>query len=208
MSEETCTCCGAIIPESRQVCRACEIKAEVTTSMSVSSEECKEHGLPDGGSRTEFETGAVRDIQTSKGRRDLLPLDVIGRIMEAKEVINSQKSFVFKAIECFKTYGEYDSLYVAISEFCKIRYDNDYTQMYLDLAQHFEAGAKKYGDNNWQKGIPTRYYIASAVGHYLKWLRGDTDEAHDRAFVWNLICCIWTCIHMPELNDYGKKDEP
>jgi hypothetical protein len=25
----------------------------------------------------------------------------------------------------------------------------------------------------------------------LKWRRGDKDEPHDRAFVWNLMCCIW-----------------
>ena len=34
-----------------------------------------------------------------------------------------------------------------------------------------------------------------AVRHYLKWLRGDTDEPHDRGVVWNLLCCIWTVKH-------------
>ena len=34
--------------------------------------------LPDSGDRTEFESGAVRDIQAGKGRCDLLPLDVVG----------------------------------------------------------------------------------------------------------------------------------
>ena len=67
------------------------------------------------------------------------------------------------------------------------------------------AGALKYGENNWQKGIPTHCYVDSAVRHYLKFLRGDKDEPHDRAFIWNLLCCIWTCEHMPELNDYGKE---
>lgn len=33
MSEETCTCCGAVIPEGRQVCRVCEIKAEEGITM-------------------------------------------------------------------------------------------------------------------------------------------------------------------------------
>ena len=207
MSEETCTCCGAVIPEGRQVCRACEIKAEVTTSMSVSSEECKEHGLPDGGSRTEFDTGAVRDIQTNKGRRDLLPLDIIGEHLHLRG-IEFIRQLIFDDIELFKNTGNRKHLYNVMDHFCAIRYSGDYTQMYLELAQHFEAGAKKYGDSNWKKGIPTRYYIASATGHYLKWLRGDTDEPHDRAFVWNLICCIWTCIHKPELNDYGKKEKP
>jgi hypothetical protein len=63
--------------------------------------------------------------------------------------------------------------------------------MFLEVAKHFEEGAKKYGENNWQKGIPVHCYIDSAVRHYLKWLRGDKDEPHDRAFVWNIMCCIW-----------------
>jgi hypothetical protein len=73
------------------------------------------------------------------------------------------------------------------------------------VSKHFEEGCKKYGERNWQKGIPTHCYIDSAVRHYLKWLRGDTDEPHDRAFAWNLLCCIWTCEHMPELNEYAKE---
>lgn len=76
----------------------------------------------------------------------------------------------------------------------------------LEVAKHFEDGAKKYGENNWQKGIPVKCYIDSAVRHYLKYLRGDTDEPHDRAFVWNILCCIWTCKHKPELNDYKKEN--
>ena len=59
-----------------------------------------------------------------------------------------------------------------------------------------EEGALKYGENNWQKGIPESSYIDSAVRHYLKWLRGDDDEQHDRAFVWNIMCLIWTHEHI------------
>ena len=28
------------------------------------------------------------------------------------------------------------------------------------------------------------------------WLRGDDDERHDRAFVWNIMCPIWTHEHI------------
>ena len=80
---------------------------------------------------------------------------------------------------------------------------DDFESMFLDVAKHFEEGAKKYGESNWQKGSPARCYIDSAVRHLLKYERGDDDEPHDRAFVWNLMCCIWTCIHKPELNDYA-----
>ena len=80
-----------------------------------------------------------------------------------------------------------------------------WSDMLLEVAKHFEEGAKKYGENNWQKGIPVKRYIDSGVRHYLKFLHGDKDEPHDRAFCWNIICAIWTCMHKPELNDYAKE---
>lgn len=57
-------------------------------------------------------------------------------------------------------------------------------------------------ENNWQKGIPVHCYIDSALRHFLKFVRGDRDEPHDRAFVWNLLCCAWTMKHIPELDDF------
>jgi hypothetical protein len=32
----------------------------------------------------------------------------------------------------------------------------------------------------------------------MKWRRGDNDEFHNRAFVWNILCCIWEV-------DYGEE---
>ena len=37
--------------------------------------------IKDSGSRREFGTGAVRDIQEGKGRCDLMPLDVVGTVL-------------------------------------------------------------------------------------------------------------------------------
>ena len=74
----------------------------------------------------------------------------------------------------------------------------------LEVSKHFEEGAKKYGEYNWQKGIPVHCYIDSAVRHYLKWVRGDKDEPHNRAFVWNLLCCIWTITNKPEREEVDK----
>ena len=34
-----------------------------------------------------------------------------------------------------------------------------------------------------------------AIRHYLKWERGDKDERHDRAVLWNLACLVWTIKH-------------
>lgn len=148
--------------------------------------------IKDSGERREFATGAVRDIQEGKGRCDLLPLDVVN------------EDVVFKAIENFKRTADTVHLRVALAN---CGFFPDLPTMLLEVSKHFEAGAEKYGEYNWQKGIPTHCYIDSGVRHYLKHKRGDTDEPHDRAFVWNILCCIWTCIHKPELNDYRKEDD-
>jgi hypothetical protein len=155
----------------------------------------------DSGTRREFETGAVRDIQEGKGRCDLMPLDVVGSVL--------CDDYVLKHISKFQLTGDTGFLCNAL---CTAWADEDIKMfdsnktMFLEVAKHFEEGAKKYGEYNWQKGIPTHCYIDSAVRHYLKYLRGDTDEPHDRAFVWNILCCIWTCKHKPELNDYAKQE--
>lgn len=157
--------------------------------------------IKDSGERHVFSTGAIRDIQKGRGRCDLLPLDVVGHLMY-------DDSLVFQIYE-FTNDGDPEHLITALEIASN---GNGYpwlkfTDMLLEVSIQFEGGAEKYEENNWQKGIPTHCYIDSAVRHYLKWLRGDTDEPHDRAFVWNILCCIWTCKHKPEMNDYGKDDE-
>jgi hypothetical protein len=62
----------------------------------------------------------------------------------------------------------------------------------IRLAQHFEEGAVKYGDDNWRKGIPLRRFADSALRHLCKFLRGDRDEPHLIAAVWNLACLYET----------------
>lgn len=140
--------------------------------------------IKDSGDRTEFETGAVRDMREGKGRCDLMPLDVVATCANDN---------VLEAICRFKIchYKDFQHLYVTLELVSDTMFPNRET-MFLEVAKHFEEGAKKYGENNWQKGIPVWCYVDSAVRHYLKWKRGDKDEPHDRAFVWNIMCCIWT----------------
>jgi hypothetical protein len=152
----------------------------------------------DSGNRREFETGAVRDIQEGKGRCDLLPLDVVAYMTDDR---------ILADLDEFQKDSDIDHLVAALRCFNIMNWEPRVSTMFLEVAKHFEAGCKKYGENNWRKGIPTHCYIDSAVRHYLKWLRADEDEPHDRAFCWNILCCIWTCRHHPELNDYAKKEE-
>ena len=154
--------------------------------------------IKDSGERRVFETGAVRDITENKGRCDLMPLDVMAEHMEDSILL-----FIYQ----FTTNGNPGHLYRVLDEAPGRLRLGDRHNMYLEAAKHFEEGAKKYGENNWQKGLPLNCYIDSAVRHYLKYLHGDKDEPHDRAFCWNVMCAIWTCKHKPELNDYAKKGE-
>lgn len=148
--------------------------------------------IKDSGERREFESGAVRDMQEGKGRCDLLPLDVASVFFYSDDILWQ--------INLFRLTGDTKHLYGALDFFCIARYKNSKETMLLEVAKHFEEGAKKYGENNWQKGLPPSCYIDSAIRHYLKCSRGDDDEPHDRAFIWNLMCCIWEV-------DYHVKDK-
>lgn len=104
--------------------------------------------IKDSGDRTEFNTGAVRDMHDGKGRFDLLPMCVLMR-----------------------------------------------------LARHYEAGAKKYSDRNWEKGIPAHSFADSAMRHLVKYMDGWDDEDHLIAAIWNLCGLAWTEEKKPEMMD-------
>lgn len=104
--------------------------------------------IRDSGERTEFPSGAVRDLHEGKGRFDLLPMCVLIR-----------------------------------------------------LAKHYEAGALKYSDRNWEKGIPAHSFADSALRHLVKYLDGQNDEDHLIAAIWNLCGLAWTEERRPDMMD-------
>jgi hypothetical protein len=152
--------------------------------------------LKDSGERREFSTGAVRDMGEGKGRCDLLPLEVIAECCPR----NGYQDDVLLNIERYIRSGNLMSLNTALQVF-NIHHWNDYPTMILEVSHQYEDGMQKYGERNWEKGINLHCYIDSAVRHYLKFLRGDDDEPHDRAFCWNILCAIWTHKNKPELID-------
>ena len=156
--------------------------------------------IVDGGDRQTFDTGAVREPSTGKGRCDLLPFSVI---CDLDDLPN--KGFYDSLIEFMDTPCESNLRGVA-NELIYIRGTQIEDQL-LKLAVHFEKGAAKYGDNNWQKGIPVSRYVDSAVRHYLKSRRGDTDEDHASACLWNLLCGVWTIRYRPEMLDLKGGNE-
>lgn len=151
----------------------------------------------DSGDRTQFESGAVRDMREGKGRCDLAPVAVAARVFSDPVLAPREYDVNLDDISKFQNTNKTCYLYYVLRRFA-LRHFGSFETMLLEVAKHFEEGAKKYGENNWQKGIPTKCYIDSAIRHYLKWRRGDNDEPHDRAFCWNLMCCIWEV-------DYGEE---
>jgi hypothetical protein len=113
--------------------------------------------LKDSGQREVMPTGSVRDVQTGKGRYDLLPMHAIER-----------------------------------------------------LAQTYEKGAAKYGDDNWRKGQPTRRTASSALRHLCKYVQGHRDEDHLAQAMWNIAAILETQYMIsegllpPELDDLPR----
>lgn len=68
------------------------------------------------------------------------------------------------------------------------------------LAQHYENGAAKYGDRNWEKGQPLSRYMDSLIRHAYCLMSGLEDEDHASAIAWN----AFAFIHTKELIKHGK----
>lgn len=163
----------------------------------------------DSGERREFSSGAVRDIAEGKGRMDLLPLDVLSAFMLYNIAyappynLSNVYYYLWKFMQC----GDRDILFSILNSFVMEHYDNTESAI-LDLSIHYEQGAKKYKERNWEKGIPAHCYVDSALRHATKLSRGDTDEPHNRAFMWNILGLLWTITNKPECNDllYAQKE--
>ena len=170
--------------------------------------------IKDSGDRTEFDTGAVRDMHEGKGRCDLLPLEEVCGLIHHEQVgdvmlTGTPLLLLDQYLKSIRSgsdaWIDEHIFYCALIRFAK-QNKWDVPTMLLEASVHFEQGAAKYGEYNWQKGIPAHSYVDSAIRHYLKWLRGDDDERHDRAFVWNMLCLMWTLKNRPECNDLKESD--
>jgi hypothetical protein len=84
------------------------------------------------------------------------------------------------------------------------------------LAEVYERGAAKYGDRNYEQGIPLSRYLDSALRHTFQLLEGKKDEDHAAQAAWNLLAYIATeemiardilpaiLGDMPDYTDYRK----
>lgn len=81
------------------------------------------------------------------------------------------------------------------------------------LARVYEEGAKKYGDHNYQKGIPLSRYLDSCERHLNNLKAGEPTEDHALQAVWNLFSYVWTLAEieggrLPKSLDDRPKPEP
>jgi hypothetical protein len=80
----------------------------------------------------------------------------------------------------------------------------------LRLAMHYQHGAEKYCDRNWEKSMPMSRYVNSAMRHLVKYLGGDRCEDHLAAVAWNVFALmdheerIERGLISPDVNDLPK----
>jgi hypothetical protein len=67
------------------------------------------------------------------------------------------------------------------------------------VGEHLRKGAEKYDERNWEKGMPFSRLVASAYRHLLEFQKGDTEEDHLSAIIFN----IQAIIHFQET---GRKE--
>ena len=75
--------------------------------------------IKDSGDRTQFSTGAVRDMREGKGRCDLMPLEVVCHMFTDNPY---DEEPIIHSIEDFQSTENTDYLYDAIVNFCNKQY--------------------------------------------------------------------------------------
>src|SRR5258706_16469533 len=84
----------------------------------------------------------------------------------------------------------------------KGRFDLIPYQGMIRLARHYEAGAKKYSDRNWEKGMNISRYVDAALRHLFKYVAGWNDEDHLAAVAWNVFSIMHHEHSLPEFQDF------
>ena len=69
-----------------------------------------------------------------------------------------------------------------------------------EVARACAEGAAKYGDWNWEKGMPVNDLLNHVLAHIYKFLGGDRSEPHLGHAAWGMIAAIHSHELWPELN--------
>jgi hypothetical protein len=95
---------------------------------------------------------------------------------------------------------EYDTGAVRSGDCEQTRYDLISPIGLERLAQTYAEGAAKFGEFNWENGMPVTDLLNHAIAHIYKFLRGDRAEDHLAHAAWNLLGAIHSLDMWPELN--------
>jgi hypothetical protein len=68
-------------------------------------------------------------------------------------------------------------------------------------AKTYAEGAAKYGDYNWEKGMPAHDLLNHAIRHIYKFLGGDRSEDHLPHAMWGVAAAIHSLALWPDLNN-------
>lgn len=159
--------------------------------------------IKDSGNRTDFENGAVREIRDDNGRCDLLPLKQVAMLFDDNYIVRT----ALEGIDDYIYNGKKDGIISALKAFCKMECRDSMPEMILMVSHHYKDALSKYPERNWEKGLPTHSFVDSGVRHLLKIARGDQDEPHNNAFIWNMLGILWNDEHHPELVDMPFVDK-
>lgn len=87
------------------------------------------------------------------------------------------------------------------------RYDLLSTFATRRKAIHYEAGAEKYSDRNWEGGIAYSKCVDSLKRHLDQWIEGKTDEDHLAAVgFWSDALLHFTSLNRNDLDDRPTYD--
>lgn len=75
------------------------------------------------------------------------------------------------------------------------------------LARTYAEGAKKFGANNWENGMPVTDLLNHGIAHIFTWLDGDRSEDHLAHAAWNILGAIHSLERWPELNQGLLRDK-
>jgi hypothetical protein len=146
--------------------------------------------------RETFSSGAVRDKVDY--RYDLMSPHIVSWYLNDDYLLQLAETLLYYAHPRSLKDNLQDAILDKLNEFCGAGKWN-VPHLY---AQALHEGASKYGERNYEAGIPESNLVNHALFHLFKLNEGDTSENHLSHLVWN----VMTIIHFRE-QDNEKKGE-
>lgn len=102
----------------------------------------------------------------------------------------------------FEEAKRYDAGKTSLSDFDTF-FDPDFAE---EIGRAFRYGAKKYGKDNWKKGMSWSRCLNSARRHLLSWWRGETIDDESGCHHLALLICSIMFLFVYERDKTGKDD--